>query len=37
LEKAKPAKKPVKNPVKKKSNATKAKKNDKGKNTARRR
>jgi predicted ATP-dependent protease len=37
LEKAKPAKKQVKNPVKKKSGTTKARKNDKGKNTPRRR
>ncbi len=37
LEKAKPAKKAVKNPVKKKSATTRAKKNDKGKSTARRR
>jgi ATP-dependent Lon protease len=37
LEKAKPAKKPVKNPVKKKSTTTRAKKNDKRKSTTRRR
>jgi ATP-dependent Lon protease len=37
LEKVKPAKKPVKNPVKKKSTTTRAKKNDKRKSTTRRR
>ncbi len=37
LEKAKPVKTPAKKPVGKKSNVTKAKKNDKGKSIARRR
>jgi len=37
LEKAKPEKKQVKKPIKKKSNTTKAKNNDKAKSTARRR
>jgi ATP-dependent Lon protease len=37
LEKAKPVKKQAKNPANKKSKTTKAKKNDKGKNTTRRR
>ena len=37
LEKAKPEKKQIKKPVKKKSTTTKAKKSDNGKNTARRR